>query len=68
MKYKIIIFVILSILFVLFILQNIAIIEIQFLFWSLKISQSLLIFLLLLIGTVMGWFLRGYYTYRKINR
>ncbi len=50
---------------VLFIVQNIAIVEIQFLFWSLKISQSLIVLLLLVIGTVMGWFLRGYYTYQK---
>lgn len=65
MNFKIIGLVSLAALAVLFIVQNIAIVEIQFLFWSLKISQSLFVFLLLVIGTVMGWFLHGYYTYRK---
>lgn len=65
MNFKIIGFGILAVLAVLFIVQNIAIVEILFLFWSLKISQSLLMFFLLVIGIVMGWFLHGYYIYRK---
>lgn len=65
---KIISFAILAVLSVLFIVQNIAIVEIQFLFWSLKISQSLLVFLLLVIGTAMGWFLHGYYKHRKYRK
>jgi lipopolysaccharide assembly protein A len=48
----------------LFIIQNVAIVEVQFLFWSIQLSRSLLIFLLLAIGTIIGWFLHGYIKYR----
>lgn len=45
---------------VLFIIQNVAIVEIQFLFWSIRMSRSLLVLVLLAIGAAMGWILRGY--------
>lgn len=38
-----------------FIFQNIGIIEIRFLVWSAAMSRSLLLFLVLLIGIVIGW-------------
>lgn len=65
MNFKMTSIAVLATLSILFIVQNIAVVEIQFLFWSLKISQSLFVFLLLVIGTVMGWVLHGYYTHRK---
>ncbi len=45
---------------VLFIIQNVAIVEIQFLFWSIRMSRSLLVLVLLAIGAAMGWILSGY--------
>jgi uncharacterized integral membrane protein len=65
MNYKLILILILGGLTVLFIIQNVAVVEIQFLFWSIQISRSLLIFFLLAIGIVIGWFLHGYTKYRK---
>jgi putative membrane protein len=65
MNLKIISLVFLVFLGVLFIVQNVAIVEVQFLFWSIEMSQSLLIFLLLAIGIIIGWFLHGYYRFRK---
>jgi putative membrane protein len=65
MNYKLILVLILTGLAVLFIIQNVAIVEIQFLFWSIQMSRSLLIFLLLAIGIIIGWFLHGYLKYRK---
>jgi uncharacterized integral membrane protein len=50
---------------VLFIIQNVAIVEVQFLFWGIQMSRSLLMFLLLAIGVIIGWFLHGYIKYRK---
>ena len=50
---------------VLFIFQNMAVVEIRFLFWSISISRSLLIFLLFSSGAVCGWFLHSYSGYRK---
>ena len=65
MNFKLITILILAGLVVLFIIQNVAFVEIQFLFWSMKMSRSLLMFLLLAAGMVMGWFLHSYSTYRK---
>jgi uncharacterized membrane protein YciS (DUF1049 family) len=45
--------------------QNVATVEIQFLLWSMQISRSLLVFLLLAIGMAVGWFLHGHLGERK---
>ena len=37
-----------------------AVVEIQFLFWSIQMSRSLLMFLLLAIGVIIGWFLHSH--------
>jgi len=65
MNYKLVLILTLAGLAVLFIIQNVAVVEIQFLFWSTQMPRSLLMFLLLAIGIIMGWFLHGYYTYKK---
>jgi len=59
MNYKKIISLVLATLTILFILQNIAVININFLFWTFFISRSVLIFVVLLIGIVIGWLLRS---------
>ena len=59
LNYKKIISLVLAALTILFILQNIAVINISFLFWTFFISRSVLIFLVLLIGIVIGWLLRN---------
>lgn len=60
MNYKLIFILLLIALAVLFVVQNIAAVEIQFLFWAVQISRALLIFLLLAVGITIGWFLRGF--------
>ncbi len=57
MNAKLIFVLILTGFAVLFILQNVAAVEIQFLFWSMQMSRALLMFLILTIGIVIGWFL-----------
>ncbi len=64
MNYKILLILILSGLTALFIIQNVAIVEIQFLFWATQMPRSLLIFLLLFIGFILGWFVHSYFRYR----
>jgi uncharacterized integral membrane protein len=59
LNYKKIISLVLAALTILFILQNIAVINISFFFWTFFISRSVLIFLVLLIGIVIGWLLRS---------
>jgi uncharacterized integral membrane protein len=40
---------------VVFIVQNATSVDIQFLFWKLSISRSLMIFFVLAIGIAIGW-------------
>jgi uncharacterized integral membrane protein len=65
MNYKLLLSLILTALAVLFIIQNVTVVEIKFLFWSIQISCSLLMFLLLAIGIIIGWLLHEYLRYRK---
>ena len=64
MGYKLIFILIFAGLAVIFIVQNVAVVEIQFLFWSIEMSRSLLIFFLLAIGVITGWVLHSYLKYR----
>ncbi len=41
-----------------FAVQNAAIVELKFLFWVVEFPRSLLIFLTMLIGVAIGWFLK----------
>ena len=65
MNIKLILIVILASLAVIFITQNVAVVEVSFLFWSVTMSRALLIFFLLIIGFILGWFLHSYFSYRK---
>ena len=60
MKNKIIISIILACFALIFIIQNFAVIDIRFLFWTLPISSALLMFSLFLIGLILGWLLHSY--------
>jgi uncharacterized integral membrane protein len=60
LKMKIILGVILAGLAFLFIIQNISVIDIRFLFWTLSISSALLMVLLCLTGFILGWLLHSY--------
>ena len=57
--------IILSGLVVLFIVQNVAVVEIQFLFWSTQMPRSLMMFLILAIGILIGWFLHSHLKHRE---
>jgi uncharacterized integral membrane protein len=50
---------------VLFIIQNVAVVEIQFLFWSMQLSRSLLMFLVLVVGILIGWFAHAWLKHRR---
>ncbi|MCP5349173.1 MAG: lipopolysaccharide assembly protein LapA domain-containing protein [Gammaproteobacteria bacterium] len=62
---KLISILLLSAVVLLFIFQNVATVEIQFLFWSMSMPRSLMILLILLVGILIGWFLRSYLRYRR---
>lgn len=65
MNYKKILIIILAGLAFLFIIQNMAVVEIQFLFWSVGLSRSLVILLLLAVGIAIGWFLHSFINHRR---
>jgi len=65
MKFKIILSVILASLVLIFIIQNYAVIDIRFFLWTLSISSALLMFLIFLIGLILGWSLHSYSTYSR---
>ncbi len=65
MSFKLILILIIAGFTVIFITQNVAAVDVTFLFWSLSLSRALLIFFVLMIGFVLGWFLHSYLAYRK---
>ena len=65
MTLKLILMLLLVGLSILFIIQNVAIVEIQFLLWSVKLPRSLLMFLLLAIGLIIGWFSHGFVKFHR---
>jgi len=65
MNLRLILILLLSSLAVVFVAQNTAMVEIGFLYWRAAMSSALLIFFTLLIGFTLGWFLHGYFLYRK---
>lgn len=65
MNLKLLLMLILASLAVLFIAQNVAVVEIGFLFWRASMSSALLIFFSLMTGFVLGWFTHSYLVHRK---
>ena len=68
MNFKLILILVLSSLAVVFIAQNVAVVEINFMLWRTSLSSALLIFFTLVLGFVLGWFNHGYVLYRKSKR
>jgi uncharacterized integral membrane protein len=65
MNFKLISSLAIICLITIFIIQNIAIVEIQIFFWTITMSRVLLILILLVLGFVAGWLLNDYFTRRK---
>jgi len=65
MNTRLIISLTLAGLLVLFIVQNVAVVDIRFLFWGVSMSRSLLLFIVVTIGIVTGWLLRAYFEHRR---
>jgi len=65
MKTKLFIASGLVLLVMIFAVQNAATVDIRLLFWDVAFPRSLLIFMMLLIGVVIGWFLRSVFRMLK---
>lgn len=51
----------LLLLVVVFIVQNANVVDIQFLFWKISMSRSLMIFFVLATGIIIGWITAGHF-------
>jgi uncharacterized integral membrane protein len=58
-KVKFIIGIVIGILVVIFILQNTEVVEIGFLFWTISISRALMVFMVFIVGILLGAVLKG---------
>jgi uncharacterized integral membrane protein len=47
-----------------FIVQNVEVVELRFLFWTLAMSRALLFVFLVLVGIAVGWLLRGHFVHK----
>ncbi|WP_455212336.1 LapA family protein [Kaarinaea lacus] len=58
---KLITGLVLAALVLVFIIQNAAVVELHFLFWTLSMSRSLMILFVLFIGLVIGWIVGSHF-------
>jgi uncharacterized integral membrane protein len=65
MHFKLAIGLVLAGLAVIFVIQNVAVVEVRFLFWSFSMSLALFVFLLFAIGVIVGWLLHSYAKHRR---
>jgi uncharacterized integral membrane protein len=65
MNAKLITGILLAGLAVVFLLQNITVIDMRFLFWKLSMSRAIWMVMILMAGILLGWLLRGSFNRRK---
>jgi uncharacterized integral membrane protein len=50
---------------IIFVSQNVAVVDVNFLFWTISMSRALLLIFTLVIGFLLGWFLHAYLSFRR---
>jgi len=65
MNFKIGLVAIFAMLALIFMVQNIEVMTVHFLFWQLSMSRAIFLFFILLIGFIIGWFLHSFVSYRQ---
>ena len=65
MRYKIILSIVLLVIVQIFIFQNMEIVPVRILFWTITVSRVFLMFSMLIIGVVVGWLLNSYIHHHK---
>jgi putative membrane protein len=61
MNYKLIFSLFIAGMAVSFIIQNVTVVDLKFLFWTLSMSRALLMSLILSTGIIIGWLLHSYF-------
>ena len=65
MNLTMILIVVVASLALVFTVQNVAAVTVSLFFWEFSLSLALLIFFILAIGFIIGWFLHSFMAYRK---
>jgi lipopolysaccharide assembly protein A len=65
MNYKLIFSLFIAGMAVSFIIQNVTVVDLKFLFWTLSMSRALLMSLILSTGIIIGWLLHSYFKRSK---
>jgi uncharacterized integral membrane protein len=65
MSFRLMLILIFVVLTAIFAIQNVAAVEVSFLFWSIAMSRALLIVFALVIGFVSGWIVHSYLALRR---
>lgn len=60
--------IVLILLLLVFIVQNAAVVEFEFLFWSVSMRRAVMIISVFAIGFIFAWMIRGIAAQREINR
>jgi uncharacterized integral membrane protein len=68
LNFKIILLIVVACLVVIFVTQNVSAVTVSIFFWTISLSLALLIFFVLAIGFVLGWFLHSFLGYQKIKK
>ena len=68
MNTKLVVSLVITCLVVIFILQNMTVVKVNFLFWSLSMSRSLLVIVFVGVGVMVGWLLSSYASYRHRHK
>jgi uncharacterized integral membrane protein len=66
--FKFIIGILFGILAVIFIMQNVQVVEVAFLGWTISMSRSILFVVMILIGFVLGWGVGSFGKRRRIKK
>jgi len=62
---KIITISVLAVILLIVLIQNSSAVEFRFLFWVFTVSRYLVLFLVLIIGFIIGWLLKSHFLHRK---
>ena len=65
LNFKLIIILFLILVAALFLVQNTQVVDIRIIFWTYSMSVSIVIVLMLIVGILIGWFLRSYISYKN---
>ncbi|KJS31494.1 MAG: hypothetical protein VR64_11155 [Desulfatitalea sp. BRH_c12] len=67
MSVKVIFAIVLAVVAAIFMIQNLAVMDLSFLFWTLSMSRSLFTLLILAVGIGLGWLLHSLHNQKRSN-